>query len=153
MLLIWYFLYIFLDCVLANSWFYDESIICLILLRSQFSSTNWKWSCDFDLPAYLLDYISQFMGMNLDERGGGVELGRVETWETIVRIYYVRKKCIFNKRKRKTFRIWLRKNRFKALFFSLYPVTSGLNDTSLQGARNSQTLIYQCLDVIPCLQG
>lgn len=45
------------------------------------------------------------MGMNLDERGGGVELGRVQTWETIIRICYVRKKSNFNKRERKTFRI------------------------------------------------
>lgn len=34
----------------------------------------------------------------LDERGDGEELGRVEEEETVIRICYVRKKAIFNKR-------------------------------------------------------
>lgn len=39
--------------------------------------------------------------MNLDGRGGGVEVGGVEEGDTIISIYYVRKISIFNKRKKK----------------------------------------------------
>lgn len=39
-------------------------------------------------------------GVDLDGRGGGEELGE-EGRETIVRIYYMREKSIFNKRAKK----------------------------------------------------
>ena len=52
---------------------------------------------------YLLEACSFLMrdrkGVDLDGRRGGEELGGVEGGETIIRIYYVRKKSIFNKRK------------------------------------------------------
>lgn len=39
------------------------------------------------------------MGVDLDRRGGGEELGRTEGEKTVIRKYYMRKKSIFNKRK------------------------------------------------------
>lgn len=37
--------------------------------------------------------------MDLDERGNREELGKVEGGNTVMRIYYVREKSIFNKKK------------------------------------------------------
>lgn len=38
-------------------------------------------------------------GGDLDGKGGSQKLGRVEGGETVIRIYYMRKKSIFDKRK------------------------------------------------------
>jgi hypothetical protein len=38
-------------------------------------------------------------GVDLEGRRGGEDLGRVEGEESIIRIYYMRKESIFNKRK------------------------------------------------------
>ena len=52
---------------------------------------------------YLLEACSFLMrdrkGVDLEGRRGGEDLGRVEGEETIIRIYYMRKESIFNKRK------------------------------------------------------
>ena len=52
---------------------------------------------------FLLEACSFLMkdrkGVDLEERGGGEELGRVEERETIIRKYCLRKESIFNKSK------------------------------------------------------
>lgn len=48
-------------------------------------------------------------GVDLDGRAGGKKLGGVEGGSTIIRIYYVRKMTIFNKRKKYLFNFILQK--------------------------------------------
>lgn len=43
----------------------------------------------------------EIKGANLDGRGSWEEVGRVKNGETLIRVYYGRKKSIFNNRKQK----------------------------------------------------
>ena len=45
-------------------------------------------------------------GCDLDESGGREELGRIQEEETIIRIYYVRRKNYFQKRKKRKKNVW-----------------------------------------------